>query len=167
MNDKGSAWVHTMVETLVCEILTEMANLRIWRAEEPIEALKRRKMIGVCATIGGDYTFKMRFFAEKPFFYRLAKNMMGEEPDEEDIRDYAMEFINVVCGRFISEIINETHIKARLMPVEYRMPTNGELQEEEESMQTMGFVGDGQEYAAFSWTTMAIEDMVRRSKLNG
>ncbi len=166
MKGTEAAWVCSMAENLVCEILTEMADIQLWKSPEPVEELQSRPMVGVCATIGGDYTIKMRFFAEKQLFYRLAKSMLGREPDDEDIQDYAMEFINVVCGRFISEIINETHIKARLMPVEYRVPT-GEIPVEAESMQTMGLVSDGQEYATFSWTTMAIEDMVRRSRVNG
>lgn len=166
MKEAEAVWVCSMAESLICEIIAEMANIQLWKASEPVEELKKKSMVGVCAAIGGDYTLKMRFFAEKQLFYRLAKNMLGREPDDEDIQDYAMEFLNVVCGRFISEIINETHIKVKLMPTEYRVPT-GRMPEEEESMQTMGFVSDEQEYAAFSWTTMAIEDMVRRSTLNG
>lgn len=166
MKETEAAWIYSMVENLTCEILTEMAGIQLCRASEPVEELKKKPMVGVCATIGGDYTINMRFLAEKRLFYRLAKSMMGEEPNDEDIQDYAMEFINVVCGRFISEIINETHIKAHLMPVEYRVPSGRVLGEKNE-VQTLGLVSDEREYAVFAWTTMAIEDMVRRSKLNG
>lgn len=166
MEEAHHAWIDAMAENLVAEIIEQMGNIRLSRVSPPVQA-SDKEVVGVCATIGGDYTMEMRFFAEERLFYRLAKNMIGSEPDEEDVRDYAMEFINIVCGRFISEIIHTTHIKAKLMPVEYRVPSQTAMPEENEPMTTLEFISDGQEYAVFSWSAMVIDEIMKRSGYNG
>ena len=166
MEKSEAEWIYGMVENLTCEILAEMAGIRLCRATGPAADLKKKPMVAVCAAIGGDYTINMRFLAEKQLFYRLAQNMLEREPDDEEIQEYAMEFVNVVCGRVISEIINATHIKVRLMPVEYRVRSGSTLGEKSE-VQTLELVSDEQEYVVFAWTTMAIEEMLRRSESNG
>lgn len=166
MKETQDAWINAMAENLVAEIIEQMGDIRLSRVSNSTR-VPEKQVVGVCATIGGDYTMEMRFFAEESLFYRLAKNMTGGEPSEEDVRDYAMEFINIVCGRFISEIIHTTHIKARLMPVEYRVPPKAGMPEENGSMTTLEFLSDVQEYAVFSWSAMVIEEMMKRSGYNG
>ncbi len=167
MKERQDAWIDAMAENLVAEIIEQMGSIRLSRTSKPGQAMMAmEEAVGVCATIGGDYTMEMRFFAEESLFHRLAKNMMGSEPSEEDVRDYAMEFINIVCGRFISEIIHTTHIKAKLMPVEYRVPKTM-VPVGNEPMTTLEFISDVQEYAVFSWSARVIEDMMKRSGYNG
>lgn len=166
MKETHYAWIDAMAENLVAEIIEQMGNIRLSRVSKPVQ-MSEKEVVGVCATIGGDYTMEMRFFAEKDLFYRLAKNMTGGEPSQEDVRDYAMEFINIVCGRFISEIIHTTHIKARLMPVEYRVPSESTVPEENEPMTTLEFISDVQEYAVFSWSARVIDEIMKRSGYNG
>ena len=107
---------------------------------------------------------KVQFFADRALFYRLTQNMLGDHPSEEDIEDYAIEFFNILCGRFLSEIVNQTHISARLMPIRYELPAEETTPETDESMCTLNFVSDKQEQVAFSWTAVPIEEMMRRSK---
>jgi len=156
-------WVCSMARSLVCEITEQMAGIQLSQEQDPKCAVLRTPMHGVCALIGGDYTLDMHFFAEKDLFERLARNMLGEEPSEEDVQDYAMEFFNTLCGRFISEIINETHVKIRLTPIRYELPSGWKRLGEDEAMYTMIFVSDKQEYAAFSWTSKPIEEIMRRN----
>ncbi len=161
MKEMQDAWVTAMAENLVGEIIEQMANIRL--SIVPLKELESKQMVGVYVWVGGDYTMQMSFFAEKNLFYRLAKNMIGDEPTEEDIQDYGMEFLNIVCGRFISEIVNQIHIKVRLMAVENCVLENWVGPDDQKSMRAVGFVSDAQEYAGFSWTSSAIEEMMKRS----
>lgn len=156
-------WIKEMAENLVCEITEAMSGIHLSCAPSSTHDLGKKQMAGVCALIGGDYTFQVHFLAEPNLFFRFAKNMMGEEPDSEDVRDYAMEFFNTLCGRFISEIINETHIKARLMPIKYEMPARIESLWEQEAFRSVVFTSELDEHAVFVWAAVPLEEMMRRS----
>ena len=168
MDENEVIWIYSMAQTLVCEVMDEMSKIQLFQINEAAKDYAARDIHGVCALIDGDYSMKVRFFAEESLFERFAQRMMGCDPDDEElVRDYAMEYLNVVCGRFISEIINQTHIRAKLMPVKYEIPDKCSYVDDQETMYTLHFVSDMQEYASFSWTAGAIEEIVKRSKLNG
>lgn len=161
MKTEQGIWVSALAESLVCEIADQMAGIVLRGL--PDQPPEHRRMAVVRGLIGGDYTLQVQFFADRSLFYRLTQQMLGEEPTEEDIEDYAIEFFNILCGRFLSEIVNQTHISARLMPIKYELPTEETAPETDESMCTLNFVSDCQEQVAFSWTSVPIEEMMRRN----
>lgn len=161
MKTAQGIWVSEMAETLVCEITKQMSGIVLHSLKD--QPPEHRRMAVVCGFIGGDYTLRVQFFADRSLFYRLTKRMLGEEPNEEDIEDYAIEFFNILCGRFLSEIVNQTHISARLLPIKYELPTEETMPEADETMCTLNFISDSQEQVAFSWTSVPIEEMMRRS----
>lgn len=146
-------WIKTMAEQMVCEIARNMSGVHLSTAV--IQEPKDKPLAGVYAQVGGDYTFRVQFLAEEELFVRLAKNLMGDDLTKEDIEDYAVEFFNTLCGRFISEIINETHIKARLLSIRYEFPP---LKEDilEQAVQSVAFTSEMNEYAVFAWASLPV-----------
>lgn len=163
MKTEQGAWVSSLAKRLVCEITQQMTGIVLSKLDAPPSA--PRQMAVVRGLIGGDYALQVDFFADYPLFVRLTENMMGEPPTEEDVEDYAIEFFNTLCGRFLSEIVNETHISARLMPLRYELPEEETTPEADETMCTLNFISDAQEQVAFSWTALSMEDLKRRSKV--
>lgn len=158
-------WVSDMAAQLVSEVAELMGNICLSCQSPPVvEDLTDRKMDVVCAVIGGDCTFDMQFFADRTLFSRFARNMLGVEPSEEEIQEYAAEFFNVLCGRFVSEVVSGSGMKIKLMPVKYELPTVWkEPSEYAVGTQWLKFVSDVHECAVFSWTPFPIEEMLRRN----
>lgn len=157
-----TAWVSLLAEQLICEIADQMGAIRLSCEQSlPQCEVNNRKMSVMSARIGGDYSISIYFLAEHSLFLRLARNMLGEEPGEEDVRTYATEFFNIVCGRFISELINKADISVRLMPIDSEPQSAAETWNKE-MMKKLHFISDMKEYAAFLWTYLPIEEMLRR-----
>jgi len=157
-----TAWVSLLAEQLICEIADQMGAIRL-SCEQSVSRSDagNRKMSVISAEIGGDYNISIYFLAEHSLFLRLARNMLGEEPGEEDVRIYVGEFFNIVCGRFISELINKADISVQLMLVDGELQSAEEILKEE-LIKSLYFVSDMKEYAVFSWTYLPIEEMLRR-----
>ena len=158
-------WVSHMAEHLVCEVADVMGHINLSCESPPIiEDLTNREMDVLCAVIGGDCTFDMQFFADRTLFCRFARNMIGAEPDEEDVQEYATEFFNVLCGRFVSGLVGGSGAKIKLMPIKYELPKVwSQPAEYAVGTQWLKFISDAQECAVFSWTPMPIEEMLRRN----
>ena len=144
-------WVEQMAQELVCGITEQMANIRLRRVPKVGKIEEQMVMVGVCALIGGDSTFSVRLCSEKSLIVRLVRNMTGLEANEEDVRDYAMEFFNTLCGRFISEIINKNRMKAKILRIRYESPLEWKKHEQEEKFVVLDFVSKEDEYVSFSW----------------
>ena len=157
-----TAWVSHLAAQLVCEVAEQMGDIRLSRVPHSAETAER-EVDAVCALIGGDYDISIQLCAERVLFVRFARNMLGEEPNEEDVREYAREFFNVICGRFISELINRADVKAKLMPVRYEL--SGTVAAPHGELRQLSFISDVQEYVTFSWTPLPIEEMLRRNVL--
>jgi len=157
-----TAWVSLLAEQLICEIADQMGAIRLSCEQSASrDETSNRKMSVISAEIGGDYNISIYFLAEHSLFLRLARNMLGEEPGEEDVRIYVGEFFNIVCGRFISELINKADISVQLMLVDGELQSAEEILKEE-LIKSLYFVSDMKEYAVFSWTYLPIEEMLRR-----
>ena len=100
MNEMQPEWVEQMAQSLVCDITKQMADIHLTRVPRVGKIQEQMVMVGVCALIGGDSTFSVRLCSEKSLIVRLVRNMTGLEANDEDVRDYAMEFFNTLCGRF-------------------------------------------------------------------
>lgn len=152
-----------MAQVLVCEILELMSGIQLRQHPSWMETAGDKRLEAIYGFVNGDYQIELRFLAEPHLFFRLAQNMIGREPKEEEVQDYAMEFFNVLCGRFISELYKATNTSARFFPTKYESSLDVTILSEEPSLSTIYFISDKQELAAFSWTATPVEDLLRRS----
>ena len=150
-------WVGDLAEELTREIMMKMAGIHLLRVDDGhLSDVKKDIVYGY---LDENRTMQLQFSAEKTFFHRLAKNIIGDEPeDEEEVQEYAAEFANVLCGRFVSEICRTANTVARLRPTVY----GGEEKENHETLQTIHFISDRQEDVSFSWSREVIEALLKR-----
>ena len=106
-------WVNQMAGTLVCEIIDLMAGIQLRNHPAWGEAAKERDIDAIYGFVEGDVPMKLRFLAEPRMLSRLARNMLGSEPEKGEAQEYAMEFFNILCGRFISELYKATETTTR------------------------------------------------------
>ena len=150
-------WIYELANQLVTEVSRRMADIQLKRTDAfPWEELSGEH-VKVYGLIQGDYELHVQFLTESRLLHRLTSNMLGGEPAEDDVREYALEHFNTICGRFISEIINQTHISARLISVQYEMSPASPGLISEEQVSTAYFLSDRQEPFVFSWTSMPNE----------
>ncbi len=65
-------------------------------------------------TTNGGYRIRLVFCAERKFLKLIAEHMLGEPvANEDDIKECAKEFFNVICGHIVAAIFKETHFPAR------------------------------------------------------
>lgn len=159
----GTQWVVQMAEVLVREILELMSGIQLRHHSPWKNDTGEKRLEAIYGFVDGDYQIKLCFFAEPSLFFRLAKNMTGNEPQRDEAQEYAMEFFNILCGRFISELYKATKTSARFFPTKYEASLDISILNEEPSLSTTYFISDEQELAAFSWSATPIEDLLRRS----
>lgn len=159
-------WIHELANRLVTEVSRRMANIQLKRTDAfPWEDLSGEHVV-VYGLIQGDYELHVQLLTEFQLLDRLTSNMLGAKPAEDDVREYTLEYFNTICGRFISEIINQTHISEKLISVQYEMPFQSPILTSGEQVSTEYFLSDRQEPFVFSWTSMPISNMMR-SEMNG
>lgn len=142
-----------MAEELLCEIMCQMSGIVLEEVPQlPTNFTMRKLGIVVGATIG-DFDIKMRLIAERALFERLANNMIGEPAkDFDEVEEYATEFFNIVCGRFVSELYVLTGQSARFLPTTYMHVQEDADPYGESTINIVRFMSDGDEGAVFSWT---------------
>lgn len=147
---QNGCWISQMADTLTCEIIGTMSGIQLSRCCEPTPS--GTEMSAVFATVEGQmYDMQLQFRAEPRMFLRLARNMIGGEPEDfSEVEDYAAEFFNVLCGRFVSELCRISRTTAKFTPTKYE-PVPRELGTEKGRIKTLYFVSENQERAQFSW----------------
>lgn len=90
---------------------------RVARAElsesavEPFETEDVRSLITVTQ---GDYELTFVFSAASPVLTAFAQNMRhGQMPDTSGVEACACEFLNILCGRIVSQFNRRLHVSAR------------------------------------------------------
>jgi hypothetical protein len=164
--EKGNAetWVGRLAQRLVCELFEQIAGIPLRCQTE--EGTSETEMDAVYGLIQGDCSMRVQLCAHPQMFYRLACNLNGGEPGSpEEVREYATEFFNVLCGRFVSEICGATHSKARFDPPRYQAAYRSPEGETKEPLKTLCFVTEEKELAEFSWSQTSMEELMRRSGL--
>lgn len=157
------SWIWNLGTYLVCEILKQMASIELERCE--MQRFLPPAMDTVYGKVDGAYQMSLQFRAERSLFRRLAENMMGEVPKSEElVQEYAKEFVNTLCGRFISEIYHMTAIPARFYPVEYVRSVGPAERRDREALSTICFMSDKKEYVEFSWPMGPMEELLKRSE---
>ena len=149
-------WVRKMAGTLISEVSKKMSEINLLPNETQPSAPVLEEMEAVYGHVEGDYRMVMQLRAEKNFFYRFAENMIGDAPEDwSEVEDYATEFFNVFCGRFVSELYIATGRAARFYPPVYEYPPNVSRVEPTEQVCSLYFVSDKNECAVFSWTAVS------------
>lgn len=153
-----------MAEQLTCEIAQSMAGILLQPCPPPKAGIEQQKMEAIHGTIGSDNEMQVQLRAESGLFTRLTRNMIGKDPkNAEEVREYAVEFFNVLCGRFVSELHEMIHAPIQLFSIEYELLPEGNSLGKEGTVTTLWFISEEEEIAAFSWTAMLIEKMLRRN----
>jgi hypothetical protein len=165
VNEEDGLWVTHMAEGLVCDMLDQFADIRVRRLPET-QRNNGVTMDAVCGHIRGDRQMEVRLCAEPGMFYRLTQNIIGDKPQNEDeVHEYAAEFFNVLCGRFISAICDRDHIIMEFNPPQYQK-ASGTLGAGMELIQhTLSFTTEKEERLEFSWGRHTVEQLMRRSEV--
>jgi chemotaxis protein CheY-P-specific phosphatase CheC len=159
---KSRDWVYTMAEQLVCDVMDQMAHISVQRQAE--RTTPDVEMDSVYGYINGYDQMEIRFRAEPSVFRRLTDGILGgNSENEEDIQETAVEFFNVLCGRFVSELSTITHVPARFFSPQYKTVTNDSQQESSEPLSTVFFETDNKELAEFSWSERSMDQLLKRS----
>ena len=98
-----------------------------------------------------------------PYALPLGPEYAWKRAEKGEAQEYAMEFFNILCGRFISELYKATETTARFFPTRYEASPNPTGLGEDTSLSTVYFISDEEELAAFSWTAEVVNDLLRRS----
>lgn len=146
-------WVSQLAEQLLCEILEQISGIQISRAQGGPIRFSTQPLGVVYAETRGEFTLLMWLEAEQSLFERLAAGMIGAPAsDQEEVEEYATEFFNMVCGRFVSELYNLTGQSARFLPTIYRHHNDAAAMQTENRVYSVDFISDSNEGAVFSWT---------------
>jgi len=116
------------------------------------EGFKENQLGIVFGETIGDFNIQMRLQADLNLFMRMACNMIGMEPkDQTEVEEYATEFFNIICGRFVSKICDLTGQSARFLPTVYEKPPGADAKGLDSENNTIFFVSDSNEGAIFYW----------------
>lgn len=150
-------WVNQMAQELVREITQQMSGIELNNCDALPADVNLEELDAVYSLAVGNYRMQMQFRAQDSMFFRLARNMIGDEPEDRyEVQEYAAEFFNVLCGRFVSRLAEENHGLPFFAPPQYESPPDvTELIAE--PRHTLCFMSDDQETAVFSWTALQTE----------
>lgn len=157
-------WIDHMVVVLICEITELMSGIRLKPGPSWADPAMEGHVDSIYGYTEGGCQMELRFWAEPRMLYRLAQNMMGEPPQEGEVRECATEFFNILCGRFISEFCKASHTSARFFPPRYEGAENIGLLRNDAGFRTVYFVSGEQELAAFSWTKATLNDTFKEGQ---
>lgn len=108
------AWLLEKADRLIRELLERCAGIRLTRQPAVQEF---HDFAEIFTEIDGTYAALLTFRAEYALLHRLAENMRGDLPAApDDDEEYGKEFMNVVCGRLVSDIFRLTRSPARFYP---------------------------------------------------
>lgn len=156
-------WICQMAERLTCEIMECMAGIKLQRCLALDDGAEGETMDAIYGVLGDDNEMQVRFRAESRLFARMAGNMIGGEPESrEEIQEYAAEFFNVLCGRFISELHETIHTPVQFFSIQYKL-VDAAVHERGGEVGAICFISEKEEFAEFSWTAMLIEKLLRRN----
>lgn len=155
-------WVSDMARTMVQEITQVMTGV-VFQPGVPPPPESVPRMEAIIGHVEGACSIELRFLAEPALLRCLVENMSAAPAGDQEVQEYAMEYFNVLCGRFISEIYKATGISARFFPTRYEVYPDLSSLSDQFSMRTVYFTSEQGHLAAFSWTSGPINDLLRRS----
>lgn len=100
-----------LVGNVVEQVTRKMARVDLCQAKDAPD--QNSDTYSVWTTIESPYHLRLLVCAEQSFLRRCMENMLGESSsDPADLEDCTMEFFNVLCGRLVGEIFQESHAGA-------------------------------------------------------
>jgi len=108
-----------LAEELTCRIAKQMFGMDFRCVSAPsAENFQKDTVQGF---LNAPVNLELQFKASPQLFYQMAKNAIGDEPEDEfEVQEYAMEFFNVICGRFVSKLKDHCrHNDMRFRPPVY------------------------------------------------
>lgn len=148
----NEAWITIMAREMVKEVTDWMAGITLTCCPDLRSGAHRQQMDSILVCMDSEIRVTMQLQAEPRMFFRLAKNMMGSEPEDEDeVREYATEYVNVLFGRFISTLFSYWHKKPTFFFPQYEKPPHVTSIEDKDGGVTLAFLSDVQECVIFSW----------------
>lgn len=146
-------WVRELAKELLCEIMDQMSGIQLSEASDMPTHFGTQHLDVVYGETTGDFILLMRLVVERKLFERMAESIIGAPPaDQTEVEEYATEFFNIICGRFVSELYNMTGQSARFLPATYVDPSGRLEGYEKNPVNTVRFISDHAEGAVFSWT---------------
>ena len=157
-----TAAIRARAQTMACDIMRQMSGIELSLDPVPHTDDDMAGLDVVYGHVTGKHPMHLLFCAKIGFFTRMARNMLGEDPeDEEEAKDYAMEFFNVLCGRFVSEIYEVTRNMRILSPPSYLgWSTIAQTETIENILGTVDkiwLISEENELAVFLWTPVATQ----------
>ena len=119
-------WIERMASELVYEVTELMSGIALSCCPLALPGEERLQgMDHFLAEVDGDLEIHMQLWADPSILTRLAENMIGGPPeDQEEVQEYAAEYVNVLCGRFLSEICRHMKAQVKFFFPEYQSPPN-------------------------------------------
>lgn len=119
-------WIEHMANELIYEVTELMSGIALSCCPLALPGAERLQgMEHFRAEVDGDLDIHMQLWADAPILNQLAENMIGGPPeDQEEVHEYATEYVNVLCGRFLSEICRHMKAKVKFFFPEYQSPPN-------------------------------------------
>ena len=150
-------WLRLLAEQLVIDVTDWMAGVPLTPGAPPGPA-DRRPMDAVYVRMEGELSIWMRMELEPCLVHRLAAHIIGREPEsQEEAREYAAEYFNVLCGRFLSELCRGKRPKMQFsVPCYEAYPQTTPAAQSE--LDTVYLRSEQQEQIQFSWVVYVKND---------
>jgi len=150
-----------MAEDLTCKIADQMCGVKLKCIEDIGEEPQFDTVYGF---IDGPVGLELQFKAEPELFYHMAEKAIGAPPEDEyEVQDYATEFFNVLCGRFVSKLHDDfTHTPMRFHPPVYKKSEEvppDDAASEDDAVCKMYFENDKKLVAAFCWNRAMMKEL--------
>ncbi len=145
-------WITVMAQELVREVTDWMAGISLTCCPKTQINPNKEQMDSVLVCAGNKTRISVQLQADPQLFFRLTQKMVGSAPqDKEEVQEYAIEYVNVLCGRFISHLFSHWHEKTRYFFPKYETPPNVTAINEKSEAKSLFFISEMQESVIFSW----------------
>lgn len=104
--------VKSLIDEIIEQLFEEVSGIHL-RQQEFTE-LPNEEICTIYTVFHGGYHTRFFFCAEPALMKRIAENIAEETiTDEDDIKEYVKEFVNVICGHIVAAIFKKTKTSAR------------------------------------------------------
>ena len=109
------AQLHELICTVTQQITQTVAHIDLTPCE--LELDPHQDLCYVYTTMTAPYPTRVVLCAERTFLQRLTENILGHPTsDPDDLREYTIEFFNVLVGRMAGEFYHLTRMGSRFHP---------------------------------------------------
>lgn len=121
--------------TIFSEILANLAFM--FTDEDPVDPPAGEVWLETTIAYSGPLAGSLRLWCTRDFSTRLAANLLGTDPDDPDTaqsaRDAVKEFMNIVCGQFVTAAHGTEEVFSLTIPETVELPETPDLATGEET----------------------------------